>query len=143
MKFIKILLVRDDSVSTVDIKSRLDKMPLYYTLHSKESGKDALVFLENELERKGMLPDIVLIDSDLRDMNSLDLLSAVRGREELKHLKCFIISTSDKKIDEEEVKKLGMSAYILDSLKLSNPSSIDAFNLIIDLMNMKAKDVSL
>jgi CheY-like chemotaxis protein len=135
--------VEDDAVITADIKSRLGKMPLYYSLHSKKNGEDALLFLKEELDEKRMLVDIIIIDPDLPDMTGFELLSIIRAREELKHLKCFIISTPEKKIDQVEAKRLGVSGYIEEPLTLNNRSSIDAFNLIIDIMNMKTKDVNL
>jgi CheY-like chemotaxis protein len=72
-------------------------------------------------------------------MNGLEFLAAIRKMEEWKDLKCFIITTSDEKIDRMAAKDLGISGYIVKPLKLNNPSSMDAFNLMIDLMNFKSK----
>jgi CheY-like chemotaxis protein len=71
-------------------------------------------------------------------MNGLEFLSIVRKSEDWHDLKCFIISTSEQFIDLQEAKKLGISGFIVKPLKLNNPSSMDAFNLMIDLMNFKA-----
>jgi len=48
-----------------------------------------------------------------------------------------MITTSDEKVDKEAAKKLGISGYILKPFKINNTSSLDSFNLVIDLMNMK------
>lgn len=137
MKVIKILLVEDDFVDTMDIKRSLDKMKIYYTLHNKKNGEEALHFLKHETgDKQENLPDLVLIDINMPRMNGLELLKVIRTTEEWKHLKCFIITTSEEKIDKEEAKRLEASGYLVKPLKLNNPSSIDAFNLLIDLMNM-------
>jgi CheY-like chemotaxis protein len=137
MKVIKILLVEDDYVDTMDIKRTLDKMNIYYTLHNKKNGEEALHFLKYETGNKQEnLPDLVLIDINMPRMNGLELLKVIRTTEEWKHLKCFIITTSEEKIDKEEAKRLEASGYLVKPLKLNNPSSMDAFNLLIDLINM-------
>jgi len=69
-------------------------------------------------------------------VDGLELLSELRGNEKWKNLKCFIITTSDEKIDRQTAGELGVSGYIIKPLKVSSPSK-DAFNLMIDLMNMK------
>lgn len=138
MKVIKVLLVEDDTVDTIDIKRTLDKMNIYYTLYNKKNGEEAVYFLKHEVgDKPEDLPDVVLIDINMPRMNGLELLQTIRATEEWKHLKCFIITTSEEKIDKEEAKRLGASGYIVKPLKLNNPSSMDAFNLLIDLMNMK------
>ncbi len=137
MTVIKILLVEDDSVDTMDIKRTLDKMKIYYTLHNKKNGEEALHFLKYETgDNHENLPDFVFIDINMPRMNGLELLKVIRSTEEWKHLKCFIITTSEEKIDKEEAKRLGASGYLVKPLKLNNPSSMDAFNLLIDLTNM-------
>jgi AmiR/NasT family two-component response regulator len=50
-------------------------------------------------------------------------------------LKCFIITTSEEEVDKEEAERFGVSGYIVKPLKINNPSSMDSFNLMIDLLN--------
>ena len=47
-----------------------------------------------------------------------------------------MITTSDEKVDRDQARQLGVSGYIVKPFKLNNPSSMDSFNLMIDLMNM-------
>jgi CheY-like chemotaxis protein len=83
------------------------------------------------------LPDIILIDINMPRMNGLEFLQVIRDTPEWKKIKCFMITTSDEKVDKEAAKKLGVSGYILKPFKINNTSSLDSFNLVIDLMNMK------
>jgi CheY-like chemotaxis protein len=138
MKVINILLVEDDTLDTIDIKRSLDKMKIIYSLHLARNGEEAIKMLKGDVETTlRSLPDIVLIDINMPRMNGLEFLSTVRSVEEWKSLKCFMITTSEEKVDKEAAGKLGISGYVVKPLKLNNPLSMDAFNLMIDLMNIK------
>lgn len=137
-KVVNILLVEDDYLDILDVQRTLDKMNIISRMTVARNGEEALDILQSKnsevLEDK---PDIVLVDINMPKMNGLEFLSAVRSSDELKTLKCFIITTSEEKVDREAAKKLNVSGYIVKPLKLNNPSSMDAFNLMIDLMNIK------
>jgi CheY-like chemotaxis protein len=137
-KVIDILLVEDDQLDVMDIQRTLDKMKILYNLHTAKNGEEALSILnENVRTRENDLPDFVLIDINMPKMNGLELLSCIRKDENLAGLKCFMITTSDEKIDREAAKRLGVSGYIVKPFKLNNPSSMDSFNLMIDLLNTR------
>ena len=105
---------------------------------STANGEDALQVLKGDhTESFEKLPDVILIDINMPRMNGLELLSVIRHTEEWKDLKCFMITTSDEKIDKDKAGELGVSGYIVKPFK-ANSSSLDSFNLMIDLMNMKS-----
>lgn len=133
-KVINILLVEDDQLDVIDIRRSLDKMKIFYQLHTAKNGEEALDMLQDE---NALRPDVVLIDINMPKMNGIEFLTAIRKDDKLKDLKCFIITTSDEKVDRESARQLGVSGYIIKPLKLNNATSLDAFNLMIDLMNMK------
>jgi CheY-like chemotaxis protein len=81
------------------------------------------------------LPDFVLIDVNMPKMNGLELLESIRSTDVWQHLKCFIVTTSDEKVDRKKAESLRISGYIIKPLKLSSPASMDSFNLMIDLLN--------
>lgn len=137
MKLINILLVEDDHLDTMDIQRTLDKMHIVYKLHLAKNGEEAIALLNSCIGEEDSFPDIILIDINMPRMNGLELLEIIRNTEKWNHLKCFILTTSEEKIDKEAAQKSGVSGYIIKPLKLSNPSSMDAFNLMMDLMNMK------
>ena len=133
MKTINILLVEDDQLDIIDITRQLDKQHIIYQLHTAHNGEEAIRMLEEGTE----LPDIVLIDINMPKMNGIEFLTTVRKREAWKDLKIFVITSSDERVDREATQSLGISGYIVKPLKLNNPSSMDSFNLMIDLMNLK------
>ena len=137
-KVVNILLVEDDNLDIIDVKRTLDKMHILNNMIVARNGEDALRML-SEKERSDTKPVIALIDINMPKMNGLEFLGTIRKMDEWKDLKCFIITTSDEKVDRMAAKDMGISGYIVKPLKLNNPSSMDAFNLMIDLMNFKNK----
>ena len=137
MKVINILLVEDDELDVMDIKRTLDKMKIVYSLNVAKSGEDAIGFLREGDGSKNSFPDVVLIDINMPRMNGLEFLDIVRNTEGWQQLKCFIITTSEYQVDKKIAQELGVSGYIVKPLKLNSPSSMDGFNLMIDLLNIK------
>lgn len=138
-KVVNILLVEDDNLDIIDVKRTLDKMHILNNMTVARNGEDALQILNNKKRSAETNPDIVLIDINMPKMNGLEFLREIRKMDAWKDLKCFMITTSDEKVDRMAAKELGISGYIVKPLKLNNPSSMDAFNLMIDLMNFKNK----
>ena len=135
-KVINILMIDDDSLDVIDMQRTLNKMNILHKTAVAKNGEEAIEYLSNPatMEQK---PDVVLLDINMPKMNGIEFLTAIRGRQEWRDLKVFVVTTSDERVDKEATKKLGVSGYIVKPLKLNNPSSIDSFNLMIDLMNMK------
>ena len=141
MNLINILLVEDDQLDVIDIKRSLDKLGVTYSLKVTSNGEKALDYLqERDSQGKEFLPDFMLIDINMPKMNGLELLDAIRANELWQHLKCFIITTSDEAIDRRRALQLNVSGYIVKPLKLNSPSSMAAFNLMIDLINFKSAE---
>lgn len=138
MNVINILLVEDDELDTMHIKRAFEKLKIIYKLNVAKNGEEAIELLRNDKTNSSQrLPDVILIDINMPRMNGFEFLSVIRSSQEWKDLKCFIITTSEEEVDKKEAERLGVSGYIVKPLKLNNPSSMDVFNLIIDLINIK------
>ena len=135
-KIPSILLVEDDQLDVIDIRRSLDKLNILYRLTVARTGEEGIARLE-ELMETDSLPNLILLDINMPRMNGLEFLAVLRSREEWKHLSCFIITTSDEKVDKTMAKNLNVSGYIVKPFKINQFTSIDSFNLMIDLMNMK------
>jgi CheY-like chemotaxis protein len=135
-RVINILMVEDDTLDVLDAKRTLDRMNILYKMDVAKNGEEALQLLDMHESK----PDIILLDLNMPKMNGLEFLQELRGQGQIKDVKIFIITTSEEREDKEKVARLGVSGYIVKPLKLNNPSSIDAFNLMIDLMNIKSKN---
>lgn len=138
MKAINILLVEDDQLDVMDVTRTIDKLNIIYNLVVAKNGEEAIAILNNKIGiTHREFPDLVLIDINMPKMNGLELLEAIRQNKEWTSLKCFMLTTSDERIDRKTAERLGVSGYIIKPLKLNSPSSMDAFNLMIDLINLK------
>jgi CheY-like chemotaxis protein len=136
-KVVDILLVEDDNLDVIDMQRSLDKMSILHRTQVARNGEEALSILTRNYPNE-YTPDIVLLDINMPKMNGFEFLNVIRQDEHLKDLKVFIITTSDERVDREAARKLGVAGYIVKPLKLNNPASMDSFNLMIDLMNMKS-----
>ncbi len=136
---INILLVEDDTLDVMDARRTLDRMDILYKLQVARNGEEGLALLK-EIKNSGAdKPDIILLDLNMPKMNGIEMLTQMRKMEEWKDTKVFIITTSDEREDKELAKRLNVSGYIVKPMKFNNPSSIDSFNLMIDLLNIKNK----
>lgn len=122
----------------MDITRSLEKAKIVHNLSVARNGEEALELLSKANGENRQFPDVVLIDINMPKMNGIELLENIRSNEAWKHLKCFIITTSDHKADRLASKALQVSGYIIKPLKLNSPSTMDAFNLMIDLLNFKS-----
>lgn len=136
---IHILLVEDDTLDVMDARRTLDRMDILYRMHVAKNGEEALAYLQQVSETGGDRPDIILLDLNMPKMNGSEFLTHIRNMEEWKDTKVFVITTSDEKEDKDMTQRLGVSGYIVKPLKFNNPSSMDSFNLMIDLLNIKNK----
>lgn len=136
---INILLVEDDTVDVMDARRTLDRMDILYKMNVVKNGEEALEYLSEVKQTGAVRPDIILLDLNMPKMNGIELLSHIRKIDDWKETKVFIITTSEEKEDKELAQGLGVSGFIVKPLKFNNPSSIDSFNLMIDLLNIKNK----
>jgi CheY-like chemotaxis protein len=136
-KVINIMLVEDDSLDRIEVMRSLEKKNIVHQLKVAKNGEEALLLLEqgNNDVFAGK-PDIILLDLNMPKMNGFELLKKIRENDNWKDIKIFVLTTSDDHEDKAAVVDMGISGFITKPLKLDNPSSIDAFNLMIDLMNM-------
>ena len=136
-RVINILLVEDDMLDAMDLQRTLDGMSILYKMKIAKNGEEGLALLEQKDHPLfSGKPDIILLDMNMPRMNGVEFLQTLRNSEEWKNIKVFVLTTSDETEDERIMRSLGISGYITKPLKMSNRGSIDAFNLMIDLMNM-------
>ncbi|HWA33701.1 MAG TPA: response regulator [Cyclobacteriaceae bacterium] len=137
-KLINILLVEDDLLDQIEVRRVLDKKNILYRIKVARNGEEAFKLLrEDESEIYRGKPDLIILDWNMPKMNGLEFLTALRKDPLLKDLSVFILTTSDQREDKAAALALGAAGFITKPLKLDSPSSLDAFNLMIDLMNMR------
>jgi CheY-like chemotaxis protein len=135
---INILLIEDDYLDQVEVQRMMDKRSILYKIRIAKNGEEGLQMLRDRVNPVfSGLPDIILLDLNMPKMNGFEFLQNLTT-EELNDTKVFVLTTSDQKEDMAMARNFRISGFITKPLKLESPSSLDAFNLMIDLMNMQS-----
>lgn len=138
MRIVNILLVEDDSLDVIDVKRTLDKLAIVYSMKVARNGEEAIRMLHDKRsDAFTAKPDFIILDLNMPKMNGLELLQILRGSEDWKDIKIFVLTTSEDSNDKRAAQQYGISGYIVKPLKFNSTGSMDAFNLMIDLMNMQ------
>jgi CheY-like chemotaxis protein len=139
-RIINILLVEDDQLDQMEVERTLSRKGILHRLKIAKNGEDAILALQEKISSVFIgKPDLILLDINLPKVNGFELLGRLKSNEEWKDIKVFILTTSDEKEDKMNAQRLGVSGFLTKPLKLEGQSTLDAFNLMIDLMNMQVK----
>ncbi|MBL0744158.1 response regulator [Chryseolinea lacunae] len=134
-RVIHILLIEDDTLDQMEVKRTLERRNILHRLTILTNGEEAIQMIENtdeDIEK----PDIILLDLNMPKRNGFEVLASLRANDRWKDVKVFVLTTSDEVSDKHAAQLHGISGFITKPLKLESPSSLDAFNLMIDLMNI-------
>lgn len=115
-----ILHIDDDQVDCLVIRKLLKNQGLAENVRQLHNGEEALHFLQELIESRTQLPDILLLDINMPRMNGLELLRAIRSDERLRHLPVFILTTSDDEDDRHCAFQLNVAGYFLKGLDMSD-----------------------
>ena len=131
-RIISIMAVEDDNAALTEIRRTLNRRNILYRLIKAANATEAFQILADEKSQ----PDILLLDLAKSDMNAVDFIRSIRSNARWKNIKVFVLTEFDRPVDKSAAHELGVSGFISRPLKLESPSSMDAYNLIIDLMNL-------
>ena len=106
-----VLLIEDDA-AIIDIY-RTALAAAGFEVEVITLGKEADKKFENLEKKKGKIPDLVLLDLILPDMNGIEILERLRKKENIKNLPVFIMTNYSDPELEELGNKLKAEKYIL------------------------------
>jgi len=135
-RIVHILLIEDDTLDQMDVKRTLEKRNILHRLTVATNGVEAVKLMQDTSAGKFQRPDVILLDLNMPKMNGLEVLQALTDHPAWTESKIFVLTTSDEPADKALVSRHNISGFITKPLKFESPSSIDAFNLMIDLMNL-------
>ena len=98
-----ILIVDDSRLSMMHLVQILQED---YILHTASSGVEAVQVA------RAVIPDIILLDIVMPQMDGYEALSVLRGTQETKDIPVIFISSLDQEINEEKGLSLGAADYI-------------------------------
>ncbi|MBI9067941.1 MAG: response regulator transcription factor [Salinivirgaceae bacterium] len=114
----QLLIVDDNEEFRRLVKIFLSKE---YDVESFENGMQALAFLQ-----KGILPDLIVSDLNMPELDGKTLLDQLKSSEVFKHIPVIILSSIDKSSERVELIKSGASDY------LSKPFNPEELNVRIE-----------
>ena len=101
---LKILIV-DDTPS--NIKTLAAMLKQYYRIMIAKSGPEAL-----DLIQKGPLPDLVLLDIMMPEMDGYEVCRKLKADKRTKDIPVIFITAKSEEEDRQRGKELGSAAYI-------------------------------
>ncbi|MFA5987072.1 MAG: response regulator [Candidatus Paceibacterota bacterium] len=103
----KVLLVEDDKFLREMLAQKLIKQEL--EVQAAVDGKNALDILAN------FLPDLIILDLLLPDIDGFGVLENVRKNDKTKNIPVVVLSNLDKAADMERAQKLGANDFMVKS----------------------------
>ncbi len=115
---LSILLVEDDEVDVMLVERILSRSNLRYRLIHAANGLEALDRLRSEdLES----PLLVLLDLNMPRMGGLEFLRELRADDALADTAVYVLTTSKRREDVVESRRLQVTGYLLKDECSANP----------------------
>jgi chemotaxis family two-component system response regulator Rcp1 len=123
---VEILLVEDNPGDYRLTKEALKEGKVYNNLHWAQDGVDALDFLKRRGKHSGApRPDIILLDLNLPKKDGREVLSEIKGDEDLRKIPVVILTTS--KAEEDVLKSYDLHA----NCYVTKPVDLDKFIVVV------------
>lgn len=134
---VNILLIEDDPLDQIEVQRILKKRGILFRIKIAKNGEEGIRMLtETSNEIYPGKPDIILLDLNMPKMNGFEFLNSAQKLSGIKDIKIFVLTTSNDHDDKRAALALGASGFITKPLKFETSASSDAFNLMIDMMNV-------
>lgn len=124
-----ILLIEDNYLDVESVKRALKRSNINHLLYFSPNGADAINMLTRDDNK--IVPDVILLDINLPEMNGLEFIQIVKSYHKLRDIKIFVLTTSTENYDKIWAQHLGVTGYIvkpLDLKMLSNPDIVKFLN---------------
>lgn len=123
-KTVEILLVEDNDQDAELAVRALKKSNVANDIVRLKNGEEALDFIfgEGEFEHRSIKnqPKVVLLDLKMPKVDGLEVLKAVRSKEETKNLPIVILTSSKEEQDVIRSYKLGVNSYIVKPVEFAS-----------------------
>lgn len=111
----KILVVDDEEDVLFSVKSGLEHRSDRYSIQTAEDGKKCLDILNKDI------PDLILLDLMMPNMNGWQSLDTIRGNLKWRHIPIFIITATENPEFKKTAEELGITyiekPFTIDDLK--------------------------
>nr|WP_121273377.1 response regulator [Pedobacter schmidteae] len=113
----KTVLLIDDNLVDLKINSKIIKISnLFDEIITCQSGEEGLAYLRKTLNDAGKLPDLILLDIQMPDMDGFDFLELYKKMPKKLTEKCLIAMLSST-LDYGDIKKAEASFHVIKLLR--------------------------
>jgi CheY-like chemotaxis protein len=128
---LNIMLIEDDDVDIMTLERAFKRNNIGNPLYIAHNGLEALDMLrgQNGMEKVHPLPNVILLDINMPQMNGLEFLKELRNDPEIKHISVFVLTTSNDDKDKVEAYNYNVAGYIIKPITFENfVSAISVLN---------------
>jgi CheY-like chemotaxis protein len=125
---IEFLLVEDNEHDITAIRRAWGKCGHPHLLQVVPGGRSCLSYLEDRkaAQQKGVFlsPLVVLLNDRMATMDGVDVLKAIREKDEFCHIPVVMLMSSDENYRELKTYRLGANAYIVKPMEFEKLVSV-------------------
>ena len=112
------ILVVDDLATNRDLLVTILKYHGHHLIEAAD-GVEALAYLHGEGPYKGKgKPDVILLDLNMPRMSGHEVLTRIKGDEELRSIPVVVLTTTQFPEDIDRCYEMGASAYLVKPMEL-------------------------
>jgi CheY-like chemotaxis protein len=114
-----IILVEDNVGDARLVREALDNSAIPCELVVITNGERAIQFIEDIDTGSGLGPQLAIVDLNLPKQPGAEVVKRMRASAKCKDVPVVVLTSSNNQIDRENAKRIGVSAYIVKSGRLS------------------------
>ncbi|HEY4478509.1 MAG TPA: response regulator [Candidatus Paceibacterota bacterium] len=104
----KVLWIEDDKLLGMILVKKFESYG--HIIFKAENGNDAFEYLKKDI------PDVILLDILLPDIDGFNFLQKMKMNEKLRHIPVIVLSNVSKESDREKAKALGADRYMVKAV---------------------------
>jgi CheY-like chemotaxis protein len=116
----KILLIEDNAVDVSLVRLAIQKRGFSFELVTASTGEEGLRVIEGSEGGLGMIPDLILLDLYLPDIDGKQVLNRIRTNPALATVPVMVMTSSTSETDREAVLSAGANEFFSKPLEMSS-----------------------
>ncbi|MGM0479710.1 MAG: response regulator [Bacteroidota bacterium] len=112
MKKRKILLVEDNEGDVLLTREAFEEINPHALLYVVTDGRSAVDYLENCIQEKSELPELILLDINLPRMDGHEVLSVIKNSKLMRNIPVIMLTTSSSENDVDKAYSNFANCYI-------------------------------
>lgn len=132
-----IAIVDDDKDSHVFLKLNIQRLNPDHTCLSYYDARSFMLYLSEKAGSQQPLPDLIILDLSMPDLDGFDVLKMVKETALLKNIKVFVLTSGQYEYDRIKSIAYGCTNYYM------KPMNLEDFNKILEDMFTQMQNPSL